>query len=374
MHSKWLVGYTFPGRRWLVERLATRKHTNEITQILDSCAPRARGSGMRRLSCVGAVWGGLVEARNVFRLRLLLAAAIIFLPAGSSCAQTYDGVPPRAQEPTRTIIYQPYIVPSMCDLGSSPIPAGSGAAERRAALLDKDGPQQPPVFSMSAFSIMGFTRGNWPVVIDYLLESDSLVIAVVAPEGAEPIIFRLDGKKGHWQARLTIPAAVGDRPVVAQYVIRSLTDNAGQAAPVHIHIHGIAAGPKAVGSIGIDRVTVGPGTVNIARGEKAHYTFHSLSDFKHSEVNFVRVALANGEIIAARVARKSTGSVSKGTEKDGDWDGKSDGSVVKVSSPEIRRWLSEPRGQHLVQVRAWWGSQDGGDWVAALSENFVTIE
>jgi hypothetical protein len=258
----------------------------------------------------------------------------------------------------------------MCESGSS-----GGASEARAALLDKNGPQLPLVFNMSAFSVMAFAKGTWPVVFDYLLEQDSLLVIVIAAEGFAPVVYRLNGKKGHWQSRLTIPEGLGDRPLVAQYVIRSLDDGAGQTGPSHFHIHGIAAGPKAVGSIGIDHVTFTPATIRPALGEKAHYMFHSISDFTKVEVEFVRLAVSNGQIIAARVGKKSMGSISRNDQKGGDWDGKGDGGgkEAKSLSPGLQQWLRAPQGEHLVQVRAWYGAKDG-DWATALSEEFVTVE
>lgn len=296
-------------------------------------------------------------------------------PAGphqgtSGTTTTYT--PP--SDPTQTIIYRsPVMMPSMCSFG--PMPSGGGAAEARAHLLDKDGPQLPRVFNMSSFSVMGFVKGNWPVVFDYQLERDSLLIVVIAPEGQEPIIYRLNGKAGHWQNRLSVPAGVGGDSVVAQYTLHSLDDGVGQLGPAHLHVHGIAAGFKAVGSIGIDQVTFSPAEIRPARGERAHYMFHSKSDFKNVEVNFVRLANDHGQIIAARIGRKSSGSIAKNEARNGDWDGKGDGGGKDAEAfpPELQQWLKSPTGQHLVQVRAWYGAKDG-DWATALSEEFVTVE
>jgi hypothetical protein len=278
-----------------------------------------------------------------------------------------------SQDPSTPVVFRPLYVPSGCGL----VPSGpEGAEEARASLIDKKGPQEPAIFSMSTFTVMGFAKGSWPVVIDYLLEQDSLLIVVIAPEGTEPIIYRLDGKKGHWQNRLSLPAQLGDQPLVAHYAIRALDDTAGQIGPSHLHIHGIAAGPKAVGSIGIDRINFSPAAISVEQGEKARYMFHSISDFKNVEVDFIRLALSSGQIIAARVGGKSVGGVSKNTLKDGDWDGKSDGGgkAAKGYSPELQQWLRAPHGQHLVQVRGWWGAKDGGDWVTALSDDYVTVK
>jgi len=274
-------------------------------------------------------------------------------------------------DPTQVIVYHPsYGMP--CNFG--PVDSSGGASEARAALLDKDGPQLPRIFNMSSFSVMGFVKGSWPVVFDYQLEKDSLLIVVIAPEGQEPILYRLRGKAGHWQSRLKVPANVGGNPVVAQYVLQSLDDNMGQVSPAHLHVHGVAAGPKAVGSIGIDQVAFGPAMIHLNKNEKAHYMFHSISDFKNVEVNFVRIANDHGQIIAARIGKQGAGSIARNEQKNGDWDGKVDGGEDESSyPPEIQRWLKSATGQHLLQVRAWYGAKDG-DWATALSENFVTVE
>lgn len=277
-------------------------------------------------------------------------------------------------DPTQTVVYRsPVVIGSMCSFGW--MNSGGGASEARAHLLDKEGPQLPPVFNMSAFSVMGFVKGNWPVVFDYQLERDSLLIVVIAPEGQEPIIYRLNGKAGHWQNRLLVPAGVGTESVVAEYTLRSLDDGIGQLGSAHLHVHGVAAGPKAVGSIGIDQLTFSPAEIRPAHGERAHYMFHSISDFKNVEVNFVRVANDHGQIIAARIGKKSAGSIARNEARDGDWDGKSDGGGkgAQAYPPELQQWLKSPTGQHLVQVRAWYGAKDG-DWATALSEDFVTVE
>jgi hypothetical protein len=275
------------------------------------------------------------------------------------------------QEPTQVLYYQPPSTPFMCGGGSS-----GGAAEERESLVDKRGPQIPPIFSMSSFSVMGFVRGSWPVVFDYFLEQDSLLVVVIAPEGGEPILYRLNGKKGHWQSRLNVPAELGPQPQVARYAIHSFDEGIGQVSASHLHVHGIAAGPKAVGSIGIDQVSFEPAAIHLAQGEKAHYTFHSISDFKNVQVEFVRIAMSNGQVIAARVGGKDAGAISRNQQHGGDWDGKGDagGKLAKGYSPQVQLWLKDGHGQHLLQVRAWWGEKDGGDWVTALSEEFVTVE
>jgi hypothetical protein len=276
------------------------------------------------------------------------------------------------QQPTMVLIPPPQIFDNCPSFPSS----SSGESERRAQVLDKLGPQVPPLYTMSNFSVMGFSKGNWPIVIDYVLDQDSLVLVVIAPEGQKPQLFRLDGKKGHWQTRLQLPPEMGSDLRVSQYVIQTLDSIAGAAAPSRVHIRGIAAGPQAVGSIGIDQVTFGPGTIRLAQHEKVQYSFHSMFDFKNTQVTFVRLAKSSdGGIIAGSVGEKSTGSVTQNARKNGDWDGSTKPpDVVKSYPPDIRKWLTAPNGEHTLQVRAWYGAKDGGDWVTALSGTIVSVQ
>jgi hypothetical protein len=274
-------------------------------------------------------------------------------------------------EPTRTITVPQFPVFSDC-----PLSTPKGSSEARSDLLDKQGPQLTPLFSMSSFGVMGFSRGNWPVAIDYVLELDSLLLVVISPEGEKPLIYRLEGKKGHWVTKIQIPPEVGDQPRVSQYLVQTLGDSEGRVSPSHVHIHGIAAGPKAVGSIGIDQVNFTPGSIRLAQHQKAQFSYHSISDFDETEVSFVRLAKTNtGEIVAAAVGSKSMGSIAQNHVKNGDWDGSiKTGDIEKAFPSELQQWLLAPHGQHVLEVRAWLRKNHGGDFVTALSEDIVAVE
>jgi hypothetical protein len=318
---------------------------------------------------------------------LLCSLLLMLLLAVSLAAQDIAGSPKRTTtipsrdqqttgnsgggEPTRIITVPQFPVFSDCPSG-----ALKGSSEARSDLLDKQGPQLTPLFSMSSLAVMGFSRGNWPVAIDYVLEQDSLLLVVISPEGEKPLIYRLEGKKGHWVTKIQIPPVVGDQLRVSQYLVQTLDDSVGQVSPSHVHIHGIAAGPKAVGSIGIDQVNFAPGSIRLAQHQKAQFSYHSISDFDDTEVSFVRVAKSNtGEIVAAGVGSKSMGSIAQNHVKNGDWDGSiKTGDFVKDFSPELQQWLLAPHGQHVLEVRAWLRKNHGGDFVTALSETIVAVE
>jgi len=277
-------------------------------------------------------------------------------------------------EPSRVITVPVFSGGFDCPMGFGGSPKGE--SEARSDLLDKKGPQLPPLFSMSSFAVMGFSRGNWPVAIDYMLEQDSLLLVIIAPEGQKPLIYRLDGKKGHWVSKVQIPASVGDQLKVSQYLVQTLDDSVGPVSPRHVHIHGIAAGPKAVGSIGIDQVSFAPTSIRLAQHQKAQFSYHSISDFDDTEVSFIRLAKSSdGEIIAAAVGGKDMGSIAQNHVKNGDWDGSIKSSdIVKNYPQQIQQWLLAPNGQHVLQVRAWLRKNHGGDFVTALSETIVAVE
>lgn len=322
-----------------------------------------------------------------FLRNLLLASSTILPPSAAflalpACAQynatsvrapSRDGQTTGSGEPTRVIVMPQVPAFSNCSFGSQGMPMGS--SEARAELLDRHGPQLPAVFGLSSLAIMGFSRGSWPVAIDYALEQDSLLLVVISPEGETPLIYRLEGKKGHWVSKLQIPPSVGEQLRVSQYLVQTLDDSVGRVMPSHIHIHGIAAGPKAVGSIGIDQVSFAPSSIHLGH-EKAQFTYHSISDFDDTEVSFVRLAKSrSGEILAAAVNKKAMGSIAQNHMKNGDWDGSiKTEDLVKNFSAEVRQWLVAPTGQHILQVRAWRSRDHGGDFVTALSETIVAVE
>lgn len=359
--------------------------------------------------------GSSLAMKSTVALRWILVVVLAMLSMAAAHAQTCARYPCTQQSSGQQSPSEPTVIvvpPPQMDMGCTSFPSSTpGESERRAQALDKLGPQLPPLYTMSTFSVMGFSKGNWPVVIDYLLEQDSLVLVVIAPEGQKPQIFRLDGKKGHWQTRIQLPPEIGNELRVSQYLVQTLDNSVGSVSPSHIHIHGIAAGPQAVGSlatnqtnatpaanqtphyqeaqyirsvavaqsmnaIGIDQVTFAPASILLAQHQKAQYSFHSLFDFKNTEVTFIRLAKSNdGQIIAAAVGQKSMGSIMQNARKNGDWDGSiKPPDVVKSYPPEIQKWLMAPVGQHTLQVRAWYGAKEGGDWVTALAETIVAVE
>lgn len=327
-------------------------------------------------------------------LRYALLLVVLAVPATSQTR--ISSLPPPVSSPPSDISIAPVGTHGSTGGGTGPItvptppiiiwdPGGAdsptcntGPAENPSDVLDKKGPQLPMLYSMSSFTFTGFTKGGWPIAVDYVVPQDSLVLFVVTPEGQPSITYRLAGKAGHWIVKLAIPNSVGSELLVAHYSLQTLDgkDVPGPVAPASIYVHGVAAGPKAVGSIGIDHVVFQPGNIVKAQSQKAQYSYHSISDFDDTEVSFVRLGKSGGgEVRAAAVASKSMGNIAQDHVKNGDWDGSVDKKLVKTyKNPELQQWLQSPNGHHALQIRAWLRKNHGGDFVAAISDTLVTVQ
>ncbi len=277
------------------------------------------------------------------------------------------------QGPGGTVI----VIPPFPEFGGGPSNCNAGHPEDPAKQIDKNGPQLPQMYSMSSFTFRGFTKGNWPIHIAYYLKQDSLVLFLVTPEGQSPITYRLDGKMGSHMEKVAIPDSVGGKLVVALYSLQTFDGNTSGSYPIspaEIRLYGIAAGPKAVGSIGIDHLVFEPNEITKAQHQKAQYSYHSISDFDDTEVSFVElVNFGHGGLGAATVANKSTGPISQDKIKSDYWDGSVDKRLLKNYNPEIQQSLQSPGGHHALQVKAWRRANHGGDFVAAISEQWIIV-
>src|SRR5215469_7957259 len=224
---------------------------------------------LRNLNSMGwSVWDCFERSRFPFANRLgsrlawsrtllwmtcfLGALMLLAVPASSQRCDGHSGTSNGCTGP-RSTLPSVIFVPEEPWFPPTPGTCAAGASEARAEQLDKNGPYLAPLYSMSTFAIMGYAKGNWPVVVDYQVEQNSLVLLVVSAEGKPPQVYHLPGEKKHYQIKVTLPDWIGDQPRVAQYLVETLDPKVGATGPAHIHIHGIAAGPKAVGSIGIDQ-------------------------------------------------------------------------------------------------------------------------
>ncbi|HEX8128707.1 MAG TPA: hypothetical protein VF527_06350 [Pyrinomonadaceae bacterium] len=230
--------------------------------------------------------------------------------------------------------------------------------------LSKNGPQFPSVLSMSDFQVTGFSDAGWPLFVAYELQQPAVVTLTIDADKVDPFIQQLEGSPGQHEQTLTIPARFGGKkPRVTTFALKAVSPDPSAPQPVEFVFVDICAGHNAVGSVGIDKVSFEPGNVfATTQSQKANYKFHSLFDFDKVTADFMLIGRNDKrEIVAKRVGREK---FDKGIRRDGwlgsDWncrDGK------KVS-----------QGRHQLQVRGWRGLQQGGDWVATMSKQFVRVQ
>jgi hypothetical protein len=238
---------------------------------------------------------------------------------------------------------------------------GGGSSPEAETLL-RDGPQMPMTYPIGTFSVRGFARNGWPIVLDFKPEPDTLTtLDVVFRKKTVSLTVDTNGLEGRHLVKLELPAkGPAKKAVPATYVLRSVyrdgTDRAGQPAPVDIY--GIGGGPRAVGSVAIEQLSMLPGTVTA--GTQARFAFSAKSPFNRTRAEVLKfVAADNQSIRLERVMATEDDNVSVGTHG-GVWDGRDQQS------------RSASLGLHRFQVRAWFTSDDRS-WVGAIAPNLVRV-
>lgn len=228
--------------------------------------------------------------------------------------------------------------------------------------LLRDGPQLPTQFNGSAFGIRALVRGGWPIVVDYALHRPGRVQLRISLPGAEIVTYRLDQfGLGRHLLRFDLPPFLGDSLKPAVVALTAADPKTGADTLGDFTVHGIGIGPRAVGSIAVDRLEFNPGTLRPRQGDTARFAFHSRSDFDNASVEYMRVTQSpdgarkhyvNGQRIGA--VRGNSRIVSTDAQR---WNGQDE--TARIST-----------GRHQLQVRVW---DDGGDWVGAWSESLVQV-
>jgi hypothetical protein len=227
-------------------------------------------------------------------------------------------------------------------------------------LLSDHGPQCPDLYSMSALTVLGFVRGNWPMVLDYELREPGIYLVTVSVEGLAPFLYLLDGSQtGHRQQIFPLPSRFGAQPRPATCTLRGLSSTPGEARPTFIRVFGWGCGPRSVGSVAIDQVRFTPPSVRPRDKQAALFGFHSHADFEKVTAEFERVGLVDGNIVA-KVEDKQT----------------IDDPVRTGTEIANKRWEARKAsvGQHLLKIRAWYSVNKGANWVVAWSPEIVRIE
>ena len=224
--------------------------------------------------------------------------------------------------------------------------------------LSKNGPHVPKEFDMSKFAVHGFVGPNWPVVIDFILDTAGAVqIDIVADDGHHyrariPNVAR---RRGYIILRL--PNDFGKKTQAARYEIQSIPAAGATTPAPAVRTFGLGAGVRAVGSVAIDQLSFQPAVIHPKAKEVANYGFHAHSAFNGVRAEFIYTTLSNGHVLVQKDQDAKLAPIPEGERAKGTWEGK--GSKT---------------GEHMLQIRAWRGLENGGDWVVAWSPDIVNVQ
>ena len=229
------------------------------------------------------------------------------------------------------------------------------------ALLDT-GPELPTSFPDGSFSVRGFARDGWPIVVDFEPQPGTVTqLEVTVPRGnrqtTRTIVLDPDGTHGRQLIKVEMPEAGAGQPTPATYFVSSLpiaaldTDQPQSVNAIPLKVYGIGGGPNAVGSVAIERLDFARADVG------ARFGFVAKSQFSRAraQVQRLRTGGSGTEIVPVFEARLS--NVSRG-QHGGNWLGTVPGSTAPS------------RGPHRLQVTAWFTTDDRS-WVAAVAPDIL---
>ncbi len=233
------------------------------------------------------------------------------------------------------------------------------ARNRPAAKLSREGPKMPDEFSMSGLSIGAFVRADWPVVLDYYLPNGGALLVTVQSAALPAFNYRLRGDGRRRQVIFRLPRYFPQKPTAGSYAIRVMRSAGGATPGAYLRLFGVGAGERAVGSVAIDQVTFAPGTIRPKNKEVANYGFHAHTLFDRVRAEFLKVVLAQGQLVSQLDDHHDINGVQPETASTYQWNGRG-----KKISP----------GEHMLQVRAWESALNKANWVIAWSADQVMVE
>ncbi|MEA2998942.1 MAG: hypothetical protein QOK17_775 [Sphingomonadales bacterium] len=135
--------------------------------------------------------------------------------------------------------------------------------------LVRGGPSIPTTRTPLQFSARGFIQNGWPIVIKYRVPAGAIATLTVTPlfGGGAPFRQVLPASEGSDRLYSFVARVPGskEKVVVADYTIAARDEASNAAVPVTIL--GFGAGPRAVGSIAIDKIRTDPPTVQRPTGK-----------------------------------------------------------------------------------------------------------
>jgi hypothetical protein len=222
--------------------------------------------------------------------------------------------------------------------------------------LGHDGPQVQKEFDMNGFVIKGLVHPNWPVVLDFMIDSPGSVQVEITAKDKHRYEATLNNAPNHrGYVIFRLPANFGTKLQTAIYRITAVPAPGGKTPAPRLRTYGLGAGEKAVGSVAIDQLTFQPATIHPKANEVAAYGFHAHSAFDSVRAEFIFTTLYNGRLLVQKDQEDKLAPVPEGERAKGTWKGN-----------------GKP-GEHMLQIRAWRGYENGGDWVVAWSPDIVDV-
>ena len=269
---------------------------------------------------------------------------------GSNGGQTSQGTRPNptVQFPPRTMPlplgFLPYF-PNPSDLQSLP-----------PQKLGDKGPQVQDKLDMTGFTVKCVVGPNWPIVLDFMLDSPGDVqMDITAADNSQlkAIIHNTPNRRAY--AIFRMPPDFGTQLQTAVFYVHAVPLAGASTPPPMLRTYGLGAGERAVGSVAIDQLTFQPATIHPQAKEVANFGFHAHSAFDGVRAEFIIASLYNGRILVEKDQEKKLSPVPEGVRASGTWEGN-----------------GKP-GEHMLQIRAWRGLENGGDWVVAWSPDIVDV-
>ena len=238
----------------------------------------------------------------------------------------------------------------------------SGKDQALDQTLLENGPELPVSYPDGSFSVRGFTRDNWPIVLDFEPQPGTVTqLEVTVGNGRhatkQTIVLDPDGSRGRQLMKIEMPPVGAPVPTPATYFVSSVpiasldTDHPASVRATPLQIYGIGGGPHAVGSVAIEQV-------QFARASSgARFSYFAKSEFSQAraQVQQFRRSGDRSEIVPIFDLRQSNLSIGRQV---GAWPGTAAGSPVPS------------HGAHRLQVTGWFTTDDRS-WVAAIAPDLV---
>jgi len=242
-------------------------------------------------------------------------------------------------------------------IGGAALAAGIATYEltRPQQELVRHGPKMPHQFSMSGFRLTAFTQANWPVGLDFVMDPGGELTVNIQVNQRTSYTYTTVASGARIQDRFLTPPNFPNKPTPAVYTITAV--DRGSRQPVFLRLFGLAAGPRAVGSIAIDEVHFGPQRIRPHDKQEAVYTFHTHTDFDRIQAEFLKSVTVGAELTSKLEDEDVMKRILSGTNGRGLWNG-------KKASP----------GEHMVQLRGWESALDKANWAIGWSNDQVEID